>query len=88
MEKKPFAFQWHITDACDQRCKHCYIYSADPTRKIDAISLDQAKHVIDQCLEMCNKFNRQPYFSLTGGDPIPASPTQRLLPHDSSAFFP
>lgn len=70
MEKKPFAFQWHITDACDQRCKHCYIYSADPTRKIDAISLDQAKHVIDQCLEMCNKFNRQPYFSLTGGDPI------------------
>lgn len=22
-----FAFQWHITDACDQRCEHCYIFS-------------------------------------------------------------
>jgi len=22
-----FAFQWHITEACDQRCKHCYIYA-------------------------------------------------------------
>ena len=22
-----FAFQWRITEACDQRCKHCYIYA-------------------------------------------------------------
>jgi len=22
-----FAFQWHITDTCDQRCQHCYIFS-------------------------------------------------------------
>lgn len=22
-----FAFQWHITDSCDQRCEHCYIFS-------------------------------------------------------------
>ena len=21
-----FSFQWHITDECDQRCKHCYIF--------------------------------------------------------------
>lgn len=24
--KQYFAFQWHITDDCDQRCKHCYIF--------------------------------------------------------------
>lgn len=24
-----FAFQWHITDECDQRCKHCYLFSED-----------------------------------------------------------
>lgn len=23
--KQYFSFQWHITDECDQRCKHCYI---------------------------------------------------------------
>ena len=22
-----FAFQWHITGQCDQRCKHCYIFA-------------------------------------------------------------
>ena len=25
--KQYFSFQWHITDECDQRCKHCYIFS-------------------------------------------------------------
>lgn len=24
-----FAFQWHITDTCDQRCEHCYIFAED-----------------------------------------------------------
>lgn len=24
--KQYFSFQWHITDECDQRCKHCYIF--------------------------------------------------------------
>ncbi|MDR2807497.1 MAG: hypothetical protein LBB43_00640 [Spirochaetaceae bacterium] len=23
-----FAFQRHIKDTCDQRCKHCYIFDA------------------------------------------------------------
>ena len=27
--KPTFAFQWHITDECDQRCKHCYLFSED-----------------------------------------------------------
>lgn len=27
-----FSFQWHITDECSQRCKHCYIYSAGKRR--------------------------------------------------------
>ena len=26
MDKLPFAFQWHITETCDQRCKHFYIF--------------------------------------------------------------
>ena len=27
MAQKYFGLQWHITDSCDQRCKHCYIYA-------------------------------------------------------------
>ena len=22
-----FSLQWHITNSCDQRCKHCYIFN-------------------------------------------------------------
>lgn len=31
--KQYFSFQWHITDECDQRCKHCYIFSEDNCRE-------------------------------------------------------
>ena len=33
--KQYFSFQWHITDECDQRCKHCYIFSEDICRLHD-----------------------------------------------------
>ena len=40
-----FAFQWHITDECDQRCKHCYIFSSPNRPKmagmLHADALDQ-----------------------------------------------
>ena len=67
---QPFAFQWHITDNCDQRCKHCYIFSKDPGRQLVSITLPQMEAVIDNCCDMCETFNRRPSFALTGGDPI------------------
>ena len=30
----------------------------------------QMLSVIDNCEEMCSKFGREPYFCITGGDPI------------------
>ena len=64
-----FAFQWHITDSCDQRCEHCYIFSEGHPHLIE-MSPERAKEVIEQCVEMCRKMNRLPYFYITGGDPI------------------
>ncbi len=32
--KPYFSFQWHITDECDQRCKHCYIFSGEGCKKL------------------------------------------------------
>jgi len=34
------------------------------------MSWEQMQSVFENCLEMCNKYNRLPYFYLTGGDPI------------------
>ncbi len=28
MSKQVFSIQWHLTERCDQRCKHCYIYNS------------------------------------------------------------
>lgn len=32
MTQQYFAFQWHITEECDQRCKHCYIFAEEPDK--------------------------------------------------------
>lgn len=67
--KPSFAFQWHITDACDQRCKHCYIF-AEGACNLATMQLSDMLHVLDDALNMCEKAGREPYFYLTGGDPI------------------
>lgn len=64
-----FAFQWHITDTCDQRCSHCYIFSEGHNDLIE-MRLDKAQEVITQCEDMCRRLGKLPYFYLTGGDPI------------------
>ncbi len=65
-----FSFQWHITDECDQRCKHCYIYSGSNSHKPETISRENLYRVLDNCLDFCKTFEREPYFYITGGDPI------------------
>ncbi len=65
-----FAFQWHITEACDQRCKHCYIYALGSHAKFQEMALDDMVRVIENCRTFCEKAGRLPYFYITGGDPI------------------
>ena len=33
-----FSFQWHITDECDQRCKHCYIFSGEGCKELKSMT--------------------------------------------------
>ena len=65
-----FAFQWHITKACDQRCKHCYIYALGSHAKFREMAVEDMVKVIGNCRTFCKKAGRMPYFYLTGGDPI------------------
>jgi radical SAM/SPASM domain protein of ACGX system len=68
--KPYFAFQWHITDTCDQRCKHCYIFAENTGKTLTEMPLDTMKHVVESCIAMCDRIGRTPYFYITGGDPI------------------
>ncbi len=77
--KQFFSFQWHITDECDQRCKHCYIFSEDTCKKLDSMNWKQMQETFYNCLDFCRVYNRLPYFYITGGDPILHSDFWRLL---------
>ena len=77
--KPYFSFQWHITDECDQRCRHCYIFSGDPCRKLVSMTWDEMQDTFYNCLDFCEVWDRQPYFYLTGGDPILHPDFWRLL---------
>ncbi|MBD5559342.1 MAG: radical SAM/SPASM domain protein, ACGX system [Clostridia bacterium] len=65
-----FAFQWHITDSCDQRCKHCYIYAGDAHHQVETQSWQQMQKILSNCEDFCQVFQRLPYFYITGGDPL------------------
>ena len=77
--KPYFSFQWHITDECDQRCRHCYIFSGDICKKPDSMSWPQIEDTFYNCLDFCEVYARCPYFYLTGGDPILHPAFWRLL---------
>ena len=77
--RRYFSFQWHITDDCDQRCKHCYIFSEDRGRRIDSVSWEGMRKILANCLDFCETYGREPYFYITGGDPILHPHFWRLL---------
>ncbi len=77
--KRYFSFQWHITDECDQRCKHCYIYSEDSRRAPERMDWEEMRIVLRNCLDFCAANGRLPYFYITGGDPILHPDFWRLL---------
>ena len=64
-----FAFQWHITDECDQRCKHCYIFSEGHPKLVE-MPWERLVAVLANVERMAEKMSRLPYLYITGGDPI------------------
>lgn len=65
-----FAIQWHITDECDQRCKHCYIFSEDNNKCLKQMTFEEIKKVYKDIKDMCRRIGKLPYLYITGGDPI------------------
>lgn len=65
-----FSLQWHITNDCDQRCKHCYIFNSRVQAHSQRWDMDNAIKLLDDFLCFCKKYKRNPNIALTGGDPI------------------
>ena len=70
MEKKYFSLQWHITEKCDQRCKHCYIYNEKNKSYQPDLDIKILKLILDNFLSFCQELDLLPYLVITGGDPL------------------
>jgi selenobiotic family peptide radical SAM maturase len=64
-----FTLQWHITQACDLHCRHCYDRS---TRS--PLSLEQGIRILDDVRMFCRDRHVMKAVSFTGGNPF-------LYPH-------
>jgi selenobiotic family peptide radical SAM maturase len=64
-----FTLQWHVTQACDLHCKHCY----DRTDR-SPLRLDQGLRILDDLRNFCKDRHVRGQVSFTGGNPL-------LYPH-------
>ena len=64
-----FTLQWHITQACDLHCRHCYDRSSRSQP-----SLSRALEIIGQMRRFCRAKHIDGHISFTGGNPL-------LYPH-------
>lgn len=60
-----FTLQWHITQACDLRCKHCYDRSDR-----SPLSLADAVAALDQLYDFCQARHVYGQVSFSGGNPL------------------
>ena len=64
------AYQWHITDNCDQRCKHCYLFAEDAKLKCMSTPWDQLMLTLEEITLDAERRHAVPMPAISGGDPI------------------
>lgn len=69
-----FTLQWHITQACDLNCRHCY----DRSQR-RSMPLDQAIGTLDDLYDFCRRQHVYGQVSFTGGNPL-------LYPHFDTVY--
>lgn len=62
-----FYFQWHITEKCNLRCKHCYHNNYASTNEL---SLNELVQVADKIEDVSRKWGKKATISITGGEPF------------------
>lgn len=65
--EQEFYFQWHITERCNLRCKHCYHDTYSSENELVSDELVMVVHEIEKALTAWNKTGS---ISLTGGEPF------------------
>lgn len=61
-----FYYQWHITDKCNLRCKHCYHDSYEQT----GLEINELLKIGEHLCNAIKKWGKKGSFSMTGGEPF------------------
>ena len=69
-----FTLQWHITQACELHCKHCYDRSSRAP-----LGLEEGRAILADLSSFCRDRNVDGQVSFTGGNPL-------LYPHFSELY--
>jgi radical SAM protein with 4Fe4S-binding SPASM domain len=67
MMEGPFYIQWHITNLCHLRCRHCYQDDFSSGTDLDGAGL---KKVSDNIMTALREWEREAFIHLTGGEPL------------------
>ncbi|MCM8817874.1 MAG: radical SAM protein [Candidatus Omnitrophica bacterium] len=62
-----FHIQWHITDNCNLRCKHCYQDNFSPDKDL---SFEKLIYIFSNICDFLKKTNRKLVIDITGGEPF------------------
>ena len=67
-----FYIQWHITDRCSQRCKHCYLFQSDEyhDQALKELNIDCLSLIVKDIFQLTEILGANAIFVLTGGDPL------------------
>jgi selenobiotic family peptide radical SAM maturase len=60
-----FTLQWHITQACELNCRHCYDRTSRSTPDLAA-----CMRIIEELRQFCDSRNVRGQISFTGGNPL------------------
>ena len=60
-----FTLQWHVTQACDLHCKHCY----DRSERAP-MALDTSMAILDNFYDFCRRMHVRGQVTFTGGNPL------------------
>ena len=84
-----FFVQWHLTERCNLRCRHCY----QERRKPGELSNDEVKREIDGAVEMLAAWEEEygislsPSIHFTGGEPLLYRGLWNVIAHARQAGF-
>lgn len=66
-ENEAFYFQWHVTEKCNNDCKHCY---SRGKRLTEETSTERFSAILSDIVFLCRRWKRKIHISLVGGDPL------------------